>query len=110
MQHISGRQIIGFCDFGFSGGFRLLLRRHDAGTSQPKLYSRIGMDRIVDTAVARDKASQHLAVGRINNGIHRQPGDVALPQINAGSYRRQFFQAYCAPLGKPFFKVRILYL
>ena len=37
---------------------------------------------IVDASVTGNKTAQHPGVGRIYNGIHRQPGDIPLPQGN----------------------------
>ena len=41
------------------------------------------MNRVVDTGVVPSKAPQHLAVGRVYDGVSLQLRDVTLPQAQA---------------------------
>ena len=59
----------------------MALGLHLLCAGEAQLHAGIGVDRIVDAAMAGDEAAQHLLVGRIDDGITGQAGDVALPQI-----------------------------
>ena len=83
---------------------------HDIGTLQAELYARIGVDGVVDAAVARGKAAQHSAVCRIDNSIYGKSGNISLPEIDTWLYRRQVVKFCDASFGKAFGQVSVLYL
>ena len=60
---------------------------HQLRTGKAELNPGIGVNGIVDTAVAGAEAPEQLAVGGVDNGVALQRGDVALPQVNAGFQR-----------------------
>ena len=55
---------------------------HSFRTDRPQLHAGIGVDTVINTAVAGDEASQHLAVGGIYDRVTAQGGDIAPPKIN----------------------------
>ncbi len=79
VQHIVAGQIIGWCDFRLAGFFFVPLFLHQLRASCPKLNTRIGMNGIVDAAVARAETAEHLAVGGVDNGIAAKGGNITLP-------------------------------
>ena len=83
MQDIAAGQVEGRRDFCPAGFLLVPLRPHQFSAGQPKLYTGEGMDGIVDAAVAGDEASQHLTVGRIDDRIAAQGGNISLPKIDA---------------------------
>ena len=56
---------------------------HPAGAFGAELYSCKCMNAVVDTCMHRYKTAQHLRIGCVDDRIHRQPGDVALPYRHA---------------------------
>ena len=52
---------------------------HHLLTRQPQLHARCRMNGIVNTAVHRHKAPQHLRIGGIDDGIHLEASDIPLP-------------------------------
>lgn len=79
MDDITTRQVISLRDFGMAGRFLVALTLHQFVTFLAQLHARRRMDGIVDATMQRIKTAQHLAVGRIHDGIDAQAGDVALP-------------------------------
>ena len=58
------------------------------------------MNGIVDAAMHRHKAAQHLGVGGIDDGVHLEAGDVALPfhQTLFGNLHNAFIYQLCLQL------------
>jgi hypothetical protein len=52
--------------------------------AQPKLNTAIGMDTVIDARVTGQPAAFHLAVGRIDDRIDFQGGDVPFPDDKPG--------------------------
>ena len=71
-------QVVGLRDFGLASWFLMALPLHHFVTFLAQLHARSGMDGVVDAAVKRMETAQHLAVGRIDDGINAETGDVAL--------------------------------
>lgn len=57
VQHMPAGQVVGFRDLYSAGFFLVSLLFHPFGTFQTELYARIGVDGVVDTAVAGNKAA-----------------------------------------------------
>ena len=104
VQHIARRQIVPSGDFCLPGGFGMTLRPHDLIAFQAQLNPCRRMDRIIDASVVGNETTQEPIVGRVDNRIHGQGGDIASPKDKAlgkgdpraGKFhldRRQGFQA-----------------
>ena len=76
-------QIEGRGDFRLSSGFGIALFLHDLRTVIPQLNTGIGVDAVVDALVARIIAAGHAGIRSIDDGIHLQRSDIALPEIDA---------------------------
>ena len=74
------RQIVPRRDFRASGRLGRALFAHDPRAFQAQLDAREGVDRVVDAQMPRRPAAQHLAVGRVDDGIRPDRGDIAAPQ------------------------------
>jgi len=74
------RQIVASRDFGPPCPFKISLDLHDSSTILPQARPSGRMDYIVDTGVERLKTAQHLSIGRVDDGVHPQDGDIALPE------------------------------
>lgn len=57
MDNIAAGKVICRCDFRLPGLFVMALPPHQFRTGKPELYTGIGMDGIVDTAMAGIKAA-----------------------------------------------------
>ena len=69
VQHIAARQIKRRCYLCAADRFRLSLFLHDFSADQPQLHARIGVDGVVNTAVAGMEAAQKPAVGGVDNAV-----------------------------------------
>ena len=87
VQHIFAGQIERRGDFCASDFFHMPLPPHQFRTGQPQLHARKSMDRVVNTAMAGMKTTEHLAVGRIHNRVAAQRGDISPPKIYPFTYR-----------------------
>ena len=56
---------------------------HLPAALRAKLDPGIGVDTVIDTGVHGDKAAQHPGIGRIHDGIGREPCDIPLPDRDA---------------------------
>lgn len=92
MNDISAREIVGFCDLRSTDRLRTSLLFHDFGTFESKFHPCISVNRIINTAVTRAEATEHLRVCGVDDRITAQRGDVALPKIDTVPYRKQFFE------------------
>ena len=70
VNHIGGRQIKTPGQLGLTCRFWIALLRHQMLAGQTQLQTCLRVDSIVDTGMVGDKTAQHLAVGRIDDGIH----------------------------------------
>ena len=59
-----------------------------------KLYASESMDAVVNASVHWNKASQHLRICSVDNGIHRKPRDISLPDRDYTFFYRYIFQCY----------------
>ena len=84
MKHIAGWEIISLCQLCFPVWLRVSLFLHDLITLVTKLQTCGRMDRIVNAAMAWTKATEKCIIISIYNGIHSQPGNIALPKCQAG--------------------------
>ena len=82
---------------------------HDTGALYTELHSCISVNGIINAAMTRHETTQHLAVCRIDDGIHSQRSNVALPEIYTGTHRRQIPQPYNTALGKVRLQIGVLY-
>ncbi len=79
VDDVLARQVVGLGDFGPPRRFRMSLLQHQPVTFLAQLHARRGMDGIVDASVQRVETAQHLRIGGVDDGIHAETGDVALP-------------------------------
>ena len=85
------------------------LRFHKLCTGKPQLDAGIGMDRIVDAAVVRHEAAEHLAICGIDDRICSKPRDIALPDSKTLLCHRNALQRdSTSTLFKPPCKVAVL--
>ena len=82
---------------------------HQSGTFQTELYARIGVDGVVDAAVAGNEAAQHTTVRRVDNSVGGKGSNIAPPEIQAGLYRRQILKSCDAPFDKAFRQIGVLH-
>ena len=92
------------------GGLLAGLERHHPGAFPPQLEPRRRVDGIVHTAVAGDETAQHGAVGRVDDGVHRQGGDVPLPQVEPRPHRAKVVQTGHPFAAQLFLQVGVLHL
>ena len=79
MNHVFTWQIVGLGDFGLTSRLLVVLLEHQMVAFFSQLNSRSGMDGVVDALVQRMEASQHLAVGGVDDGIHLEARNITLP-------------------------------
>ena len=89
VDHIFARQVKSRCDFCLSCRFLVALRFHQFIAGVPELYPGIGVDGVVDAAVAGIEATEHLRIGGVDDGVASQCGDVALPKIDTLLHRQK---------------------
>ena len=92
VQHIAAGKVVGRGDFGLARPLLVALALHQLLAGQPQLHAREGVDGVVDAAMAGHKAAEHLAVGRVDDGVAAQGGDVPLPEIDPRLHRFQLLQ------------------
>ena len=68
---------------------------HEIGARQTQLHAGVGVDGIVDAAMPRQKAAEHLTVGGIDDGVGLKQRNVAAPDGNAIAVGE------CAGVGRP---------
>ena len=88
VEHVPAGQVEGRGDLGRAGGLLVALLRHQGVAGQAELDAGAGVDDVVDTGVAGLEAAQQGAVGRVDDGVGLQPGDVPLPEHDPGIVRR----------------------
>ena len=88
MDDILRRQVERWRNLCRTRRFLMALRLHNAITGLTQLDAGGGVDSVVNTAVQRNEATEELTVGGIDNGVDLQPGDVALPHLQALSQKR----------------------
>ncbi len=121
MQDIFRREVVPFCNLSPPHRLLTALPFHDLRALISELDSRRRMDCIVNTSVAGNKASQHLAVCRIYYAVCGKPCDIPLPDRHAVCVlnpRTRVFIRYCRDVrhshdslcGKLFFQKGILLL
>ena len=81
MDHVAARQVETEGDLRRTYGLLVALTPHQVRAGEPQLYPRSRMDRVVDAAVAGNKTAEQRAVGRVDDGVRREPGDVSAPEI-----------------------------
>ena len=79
MDDILAGQVVGLGDFGSASLFGMPLLEHQLVAFLAQLHPRSRMDGIVDALVQGMETTQHLAVGGVDDGVHAQAGNVALP-------------------------------
>lgn len=79
MDDVLTGQVVGLGDFGLPRRFRMPLLQHQPVTLLAQLYARRRMDGVVDASVQRVETAQHLRIGGVDDGVHAETGDVALP-------------------------------
>ena len=79
VDDVLARQIVRLGDFGPPRRFRMSLLQHQPVTFLAQLHARRGMDGVVDASVQRVETAQHLRIGGVDDGVHAETGDVALP-------------------------------
>ena len=89
MQDISAGKIIGWRDFGPAHRFLMALLPHDVIHPETQFNTRIRVNHIIDAAMARVEAAEHLRVGGVDDGAAGQCRDVALPDPDALPYRSE---------------------
>ena len=83
VEHVPGREVIAPGKLGPAVGLRAALGLHEAEALVPELEARRRVDGVVDAPVAGVKAPQQGGVGRVDDGVRPQPGDVPLPEDQA---------------------------
>ena len=102
MDNISARQIISGCDFRLTRPLLVTLLFHQLITGVSKLYARVCVDDVVDTAVAGNETAEHFRIGGVDYHVAFQRGDVALPKIDV--FLQRFQISYiCNALARCFF-------
>ena len=86
MQHIFAGKVEGWRNLCLACRLLMPLLFHKAVTGQPKLYAADTMYDIVHARVAWDKTSQQCAVGRIDNCIYFERGNIPFPKHKAAVY------------------------
>lgn len=81
VDHVSAREVVGARDAGDPDGFEGT--GHHAGAFVPELHPGEGVDGVVYASVAGDEASEHPAVGGVDDRIAFQGGYISLPQAYA---------------------------
>ena len=79
VDDVLARQVVRLGDFGLPCRLQMSLSQHQPVTFLAQLYARCGMDGVVDALVQGMETAQHLRIGGIDDGIHAETGDVALP-------------------------------
>ena len=82
MQNIFTGEVIGPGDLRLSRFFLPALLLHNCRALLPQLDAGIGVDAVINAAVAGDIAPGHTTVGGVDDGITAQGGDVPLPEID----------------------------
>ena len=82
VNHVGGRKIVAPGQLGLACRFWMPLLRHQMLTGQTQLQACLRVNGIVDTGMMGDETAHHLAVGRIDDGIHLQSRDITLPEID----------------------------
>lgn len=83
VEHIPGRQVIGTCQLGPAGGLRAALGPHNFCALVPELEPAAEW-MALSMQPWRGEAPQQGGVVRIHNGVRPRPGDVPLPEHQAG--------------------------
>lgn len=81
VDHVSAREVVGARDAGGPDGFEGTV--HHTGAFVPELHPGEGVDGVVYTSVAGDEASEHPAVGGVDDCIAVKCGYVSFPQAYA---------------------------
>lgn len=81
MKDIARRQVVSLCYFNLP--VRLSFTFHELIAIQPHLYSRSGVDDVVDTVMKRMKTAEERRIASVDDGIRIQPRDVAPPKRDA---------------------------
>ncbi len=92
VEDIAAGKVEGRRNLRLAGFFLVSLLFHQRGAGQPQLDPRVGVDGVVDAAVAGIKTPQQPAVGRIDDGVTPQGGDVPPPQVDALLHRAEGVQ------------------
>ena len=79
VDDVLARQVVRLGDFGPPRRFQMSLLQHQPVTFLAQLHARSGMDGVVDALVQRMETAQHLRIGGVDDGVHAEAGDVALP-------------------------------
>ncbi|KAK9864170.1 hypothetical protein WJX84_005595 [Apatococcus fuscideae] len=85
MDDVTSWQLMGTCDFGTTLRETPLRPQVDQGTTLiPQPRTSCSVDDIVNAAVGRVEAAQHLLIGSIDDGPRCQSCDVPLPEAEPG--------------------------
>ena len=77
-------KMVARCDLGLACRLIVALCLHEFVAVVAHLDACHRLLDVVDAVMVRQEAAEHLAVGRIDDGIDAQPRDVALPKRKAG--------------------------
>ena len=89
VDHVPAGEIEPRRDLGLSGRLLVSLRGHDLGADVSQLHARVGVDAVVDAAVARLVAAGHAGVRRVHDRVAPECRNVALPEIDPRLDRHQ---------------------
>ena len=79
VDDVLARKVVRLGDFGPPRGFQMSLLQHQSVTFLTQLHTCRRMDGVVDAPVQRMETTQHLRIGGVDDGVHAETGDVALP-------------------------------
>ena len=80
VDHITAGKIKPGRDLRPSHRFLISLSVHDLIAGQPKLYAADAVDHIVHAGMTGDKTAPQSAVGRIDNSVDFQRGNIPFPE------------------------------
>ena len=84
MDNVLTGQIERRCDFCPSRRLRAALPLHQLRTGKTQLYTRKGVNGVVDAAVVWNVTAGHTTVGGVHNGITLEGRNIPLPEIKTG--------------------------
>lgn len=87
VDHMVAREVERGRDLRQAGALLVPLPAHDVVAGQPELHSGVGVDDVVYARMAGLEASEHPAVGGVDDGAAPQGGDVAPPEVQAIPHR-----------------------
>lgn len=109
VKDIPARQVERRRDFRLSRRLIVPLLFHKLRAGEAELYACIGMNGIINTAVIRTEAAEHLTVCGIDDSVAFQRSDIALPQVNIGADGRDGSKVGQALLPRFFTQIFVLH-